>query len=263
MNGTKVIGIVGGMGPRAGIALYESITNQTPAGTDQEHLSVILMAFPGNVVDRTLFLEGKYPVNPGQDIARIVDKLAVSGAEVIGIACNTSHSPEIFEVIDAEIDRSTHKPKLLHMPMEVCRHLNGIRPALSRIGVMGTNGTYKCGLYKNLLEQHGYTVVEPDPVFQNDFIHRMIYDPRSGIKANSNQITDEARMLFGEAISYFSKQDVDAVVLGCTELSLVQGEGMVDDMLIIDSTQCFARALIREARASRDVGVSGVTLSNI
>lgn len=252
----KVIGIVGGMGSQAGIALYERITSNTPAATDQEHLSVILMAFPGDIVDRTLFLEGKVPVNPGYAIAQVIDKLAVSGAEVIGIACNTSHSPAIFELIAAEMDRFPYKPKLLHMPMEVCRYIDGIRPGISRIGIMATNGTYKCGLYRNLLEQRGYEVVEPDPTFQNDVIHRMIYDPRSGIKANSNRVTDDVRVLFGEAISYFRKRAVDAVVLGCTELSLVQSEGIIEGMLIIDSTACFARALVREAKTSREVSVS-------
>jgi aspartate racemase len=62
-------------------------------------------------------------------------------------------------------------------------------------------------------------------------------------------------MLFDEAISYFRNYEVDAVVLGCTELSLVQGEGIIDDMLIIDSTACFARALIREARMPQGVSV--------
>jgi aspartate racemase len=256
MKGSKVIGIVGGMGPRAGIALYECITNNTPAVTDQEHLSVILMSFPGNIVDRTLFLEGKVTVNPGFAIARAIDKLVVSGAEVIGVACNTSHSPEIFQAIAVEMDRFPYKPKLLHMPMEVCRHIDGIHPRISRIGVMATNGTYKCGLYRNLLEQRGYIVVEPDPLFQNNVIHRMIYDAESGIKANSNRITDDIRMLFDEAISYFRNYEVDAVVLGCTELSLVQGEGIIDDMLIIDSTACFARALIREARMPRGLSAS-------
>jgi len=232
------------MGPRAGIALYERITCGTPAAADQDHLSVILMAFPKKIVDRTLFLEGIVPVNPAYEIARVIDRLAASGAEVIGMACNTSHSPRIFDVILSEIDRFPRKLNLLHMPREVGNYFNDEYPGIRRIGVMATNGTYRSGLYNDILEERGYEVVIPDRDFQNDVIHRMIYDPHIGIKANANCITEEASILFNEALTYFKRRKAEAIVLGCTELSLV-GEKM-EGMLLVDSTACLARALIRE-----------------
>jgi len=41
-----MIGIVGGLGPLAGIDLFRKITEQTPANIDQEHLPIILFSFP-------------------------------------------------------------------------------------------------------------------------------------------------------------------------------------------------------------------------
>jgi aspartate racemase len=252
---SKVIGIVGGMGPQSGIALYESLIENTPVATDQQHLSVVLMAFPGSIVDRTLFLEDQIPTNPAYEIANVIKKLAIAGAQVIGIACNTSHSPAIFDVIVSEVSKFGLAIKLMHMPLEVCNFISNDHSKLSRIGLMTTNGTYKSAVYKNMLQERGYEVVVPDRIFQNEVIHRMIYDERIGIKANSVVITEEARLLCKEALSFFKKRNVEAIVLGCTELSLVLKTSEVDGMFIIDSTECLAKALIREALASKFVSV--------
>src|SRR5215213_8942139 len=98
----KTIGIVGGMGPQAGVALLNSITCMTGAAKDQEHLSAILMSFPGEVEDRTSFLEGNVSINPAYSIANIISRLEIAGANIIGIACNTSHAPRIYNVITEE-----------------------------------------------------------------------------------------------------------------------------------------------------------------
>lgn len=256
---SKVIGIVGGMGPQAGASLYERIISHTQATSDQEHLSVVLMAFPENIVDRTLFLENQISINPAYEIARIIEKLTISGAQVIGIACNTSHSSPILNVIISEIEKLKHKPILLNMPSEVCNYILNNHPEVSRIGLMTTNGTYKSELYKNMLQERGYEVVVPDLIIQNEIIHRMIYDPQIGIKANSSFITQEARLLCDEAMLYFRENNVEAIVLGCTELSLILNTQTVKDILIIDSTECLAKALVREALKSEGVEVDSFT----
>lgn len=250
IENSKVIGIVGGMGPQAGIALYEKLVSNTLVNTDQQHLSVVLMAFPKNIVDRTLFLEGLVSINPAYEIVKIIKKLVISGAQVIGIACNTSHSPAIFDIIAYEVGKLGSKIKLLHMPLEVCDYISGNYPRISRVGLMVTNGTYRSGLYKNLLQERGIDVVVPDRNFQNNVIHKMIYDPEIGIKANSNRIREEAQLLCNEALFFFKKHNVEAIILGCTELSLILKASEVDGMHIIDSTECLAKALVKEALAS-------------
>ena len=66
---------------------------------DQDHLPVAMLSIPEKVLDRTEFLLGKVNENPGLAIAEIANKLAETGAEIVGIPCNTAHSPEIFDAI--------------------------------------------------------------------------------------------------------------------------------------------------------------------
>ncbi len=243
----KVIGIVGGMGPQAGLALFQSILCYTKAKTDQQHLSTMMMSFPGSIVDRTLYLEGTTSINPALNIVKIIRKLENAGASVIGIACNTAHAPQIYDVILEKLDKTNSRVKLLNMPLETCKYIKKNYAHACRIGVMTSNGTYKSEVYKNLLQVWGYDVIIPDLEFQNDIIHRMIYDPEFGIKSSPNNISNEVRLLAKKALDFFIERKSDAVILGCTELSLLPTKNTVKNLQIVDSIETLARALIREA----------------
>jgi len=235
------------MGPESGLALCSSILNHTHASTDQEHLSVILMSFPRHLADRTLFLEGSVDVNPAYNVVEVIRKLENAGAQIVGIACNTCHSPEILDVISSELKKIDSHVKLVEMPFETCRYLRDYYPGIRRVGVMATNGTYKSSLYKDILHDMGYEAVIPDFEFQDEVIHKMIYDRSFGIKSNTGCIKPESQVLLRKALSFFKGQGTEAIIIGCTEISLILTDPAVDGMVILDSTQILAKALIREA----------------
>lgn len=247
LNEDCVIGIVGGMGPQSGLALFNSIICNTRCDSDQQHLSVMLMSFPKHIVDRTLFIEGTADMNPAYNIVSIIRKLERSGAKIVGMACNTSYSPQIYNVITEQLHQMNSSVKLLNMPLETCRYIRTHHADVTRIGLMTTNGTYKSGVYKNILLNWGYEVVLPDYNFQNDVIHAMIYHPEYGIKANPQKISNETKSLLTKALHYFKSKKTNAIILGCTELSLILKEGITKGMQIVDSTESMARALIAEA----------------
>jgi len=244
-----IIGIVGGMGPQAGVALFNSIMHHTVATIDQEHLSVILMSFPAQIPDRTAFLQGAAGRNPAYPIAGTIRKLEKAGATVAGIACNTSHCPGIYDVIRSELERMDARIALLHMPEETCIHIGENYPHIRRVGVMTTNGTYQSGIYRDALQRYGYDVVLPGPRFQDEVIHRSIYDRVIGLKATPDQITGQARSLVNKALHFFRENGAELVVLGCTDLSiLLSAEEAVSDIPIADSTEALAMALIKNVK---------------
>ena len=243
----NVIGIVGGMGPQAGVALYDNILCLTQATKDQQHLSVVLMSFSKYIEDRTAFLEGRSSINPAYEVVAVIEKLILAGAKIIGIPCNTSHCPEIFDVIVKEFSKLQNHITLVHMPLEVCKYIQNNYFEPRRIGLMVTNGTYKSKIYESLLLSRGYEVVIPEFSFQNDVIHKMIYDPKIGVKANPKGITEEIRLLQHRALSFFKEYKAEVIILGCTELSLIFRQSTLYKIPVVDSTQVLAKALIREA----------------
>ncbi|MCF8361688.1 MAG: hypothetical protein K9G70_03605 [Prolixibacteraceae bacterium] len=92
------IGIVGGMGPEAGIDLARLITEQTIAGCDQDHIPQVLFSLPEQINDRTEYLLKKSGPNPADSIARILITMESVGVKIAGLACNTAHAPEIFNI---------------------------------------------------------------------------------------------------------------------------------------------------------------------
>jgi len=242
----QVIGIVGGMGPESGIMLCNYINSLTPVTKDQEHLSMVLMSFPKHIVDRTAFLDGKTRINPAFQISKVIKKLESAGATIIGIACNTAHSSIIFNEIKKDLKKRGSTLKLLHMPQITCDILGKTYPKVKRVGVISTNGTYKSKIYESTLKERGYEVILPNFEFQNDVIHKMIYDADFGIKASPNIRTKEVKQLKNKTLDFFYKNNVEAIILGCTELSLVFSENP-SEIKVIDSTMSLARALVQEA----------------
>ena len=162
----KWIGVVGGVGPFAGIDLLNKIAAQTVADKDQDHLTVLNWSQPDQIVDRTEFLLGQVAQNPAIALAAQVKQLAKMGAGVVGIPCNTAHAPRIFNQIRAELAAASCDILLLHMIEEVGRFLHSNLPDVRKIGVLSTTGTYRAGVYADVLQPLGFTAVLPPLTLQ-------------------------------------------------------------------------------------------------
>jgi aspartate racemase len=241
----KTIGIVGGVGTFAGIDLYRKIYKYTDARTDQDHLPVALISIPHMVADRTMYLQGEVNENPGIAIAEIINVLATSGAEVIGIPCNTAHSAVIFNEILARIPENI---KLLHLIEEVGRHISINYPGVRRAGILGTNGTYLSKVYTDVLSTYNIEALYPDESMQKSMVHPAIYDKNYGIKAFSDPVSDRSRRDLLEVASSLIQQGAEAIILGCSEIPLAIHESRIGQCIIIDSVSVLAQALISNSR---------------
>jgi len=119
MNPRPLIGIVGGMGPYAGLDLARKVFDHTIASRDQEHLPLVLVSAPEEIEDRSVFLKGQSNRNPADSILPIISTLERAGASVVGIPCNTAHAPQIFDPLATRIKEAGYRVRLLHMVEEV------------------------------------------------------------------------------------------------------------------------------------------------
>jgi len=246
MHNEKIIGVVGGLGPYAGIEFVRKIFDQTIATTDQEHLPVVLLSYPDRVGDRTSYILGRIETNPAYAIADILGKLELLGASVAGIACNSAHAGPIFEVITDELVRRKIGLRLIHMIGETARFLAQHHPGIKRVGLVATLGTVKSKVYQSQFDPTGAQLVLPSDEVQLKTVHGAIYDPLYGIKARSNPVTAQAREALLNAITHLQSQGAEAIILGCTEVTLAIAERSVGGTLLLDPGVILARALIRE-----------------
>lgn len=243
MAAEKIIGVIAGAGPFAGLDLLGKILEQTRAEKDQDHLTVISLSRPNQILDRTEYLLGQVAENPAYAIAGQLKTLAQMGATVAGIPCNTAHAPPIFDVILEELHATNLK--LLHMIQEVGGHLSKHHPHIKRVGILSTTGTAKTGLYPQVLEPVGFEVLLPGDDLQEQVIHTAVYHPHYGIKA-CGTVTETARNNLLQGARALQQKGAEALILGCTEIPLAIKEQTLYGMDVIDPTLILARALIRE-----------------
>lgn len=238
-----MIGIVGGVGPFAGVDIVKKIIEETIAVKDQDHLPVLLSSQPHRIADRTKYLVGLVDTNPAYALAEIIQELAQAGATVVAIPCNTAHAPQIFDVVKEELQKKGCKVKLLNLIEETANYIKETQGNIA-VGVLSTTGTKNTGLYRHILQQNNLQAVEPDDKIQ-ETVHAAIYDEKYGIKAISSPVTKRARQELITGIGGLKQQGAQAVVLGCTELPLALPEKENDGIPLIDPNRILARALIK------------------
>lgn len=239
-----MIGIIGGVGPYAGVDLVTKILDHTRAGVDQEHLPLVLLSCPQRIVDRTEYLQGNVQPNPGFALGRLAVQAAVAGARVVAIPCNTAHAPKIFEVVDASLRAHRKDVQLVHMVDEVVASILRLPTRPKTVGVISTSGTFNCRLYRNALTAKGFRVVRPETSTQESLVHPAIY-ASYGIKARSNPVAERAVTDVQLVARNLIARGAEVIVLGCSELPLVFPDRQsFEGVPLIDPATILARALI-------------------
>jgi len=257
---TNLIGIGGGVGPAAGVALHQKIIENTLTdGTDQSHFDVMHFSRSSDVKDRTAFLLGKSQENPGEGMARTMLALNASAQvsgdfAVAGVPCNTFHAQPIWNrFVEHMQELGCHRVRVVHMLEETVASIAKDLPECKVIGLMSTTGTRETGVYRSLLEPAGYKVVEVEEELQPE-LHDTIYNREWGIKAVF-PVSEKARSNFTTYARRLVDMGAEAVILGCTEIPLAMPEPTLSHgdktVPLVDPVKTLARALIREANAER------------
>lgn len=214
----KTLGIIGGVGPLATMLLGEVIVRRTTAKTDQEHMHFIIDN-DTRIPDRTAYILDHAKPNPLPFLVEDAKKLKHVGADVICIPCNTAH------YFYDELSEQTDVP-IIHMIRETAGKAKSLHAR--KVGILGTTGTLSTNLYQDALRDIGL-----EPIVPNDQIQRLvmeiIYDyvkaGRSVTRAVWQRVEDE---MFA--------QGCDHIILGCTELSVVNRELLLEkDLRYVDA----------------------------
>lgn len=239
------IGIVGGMGPHAGIELARLCTTLADVTRDQDHPDLLLVSRPASLPDRTEYLAGRSDSNPAAGILAVVQELAAAGATAIGIACNTSHAAPILDPVRAGL--AARWPAVRFCSLVEAGAQGAVAAARGApVGLLATEGTYLSRLYDDAVEQAGGQVLRP-PLAVRQTLHQAIYDPRWGLKACSSPPAAQAVDVVAEAARELARCGAGAVLLGCTELPLALPPATPAPVPLVDPMHELAAALLASA----------------
>jgi aspartate racemase len=234
VGGTKVIGVLGGMGPAATADFFQKLIEATPAKTDQDHLKVVIFSNP-HVPDRTAAIRGDGP-DPLPELVAGAEALVRAGADFLTIPCVTVHY--FFDRLQA----ATRIP-ILHLIREAATAVAAEFPTLRRFGLLATTGTVESKLFEAKFEPRGLSVFGCEPAIQDSMVMDAIYAVKRG------DSLDRPRRLIRQASAHLIGRGAEAIIAGCTEIPLVLSQGDIS-VPVIDPTRYLAQAAVRRALAS-------------
>ena len=238
------IGVLGGLGPYAGLDLVRAIFDETDAHRDQDHLPVALISYPGRIPDRATWLTDRSAPSPVPGMLEVLRRLDDAGAIVAGIPCNTAHAPALYDALADGLAADGRALDLLHIVDAIVERVAEVAPGAQTIGVLATSSSVENRLHQIGLEAAGLGALVPDGAHQAE-VQAAIYDGTWGLKAESARPTQRARQVLLDAADHLIERGAEAVILGCTELPLAVPEASRGGVPFVNSTRALARALIR------------------
>jgi len=230
MKKRGVIGILGGMGPLATLEFYRRLILLTPASRDQDHFRILIDNNP-QIPNRTAAIlhDGEDPLPFLRESARGLEK---AGADFIAVPCNSAH-------YYLEGVREAVRIPVLNMIEETVSALEE-----RVVGLLATDGVRHSGLYHRACEAKGIDLLEPTPEDQAT-IMKTIY----GIKEGRKKPPDYFEQI-KDVVNQLKSRGAGAVIVGCTELSLIPNEDL--SIPVYDALGILAQATVEQALAGKE-----------
>jgi aspartate racemase len=227
----RTIGLIGGMSWES-TAEYYRIINQSVRRRLGALRSAPLILFSVDFGP----IEHAQHNNLWDDAAGILEdaarKVYRGGAECIVLCTNTMHR------IADRIQDAVPIP-FLHIADPAGRA--AVQSGFGTVGLLGTRFTMtQPFLRERLLEGYGLTVLVPPPAEQ-DRVHEIIYD-----ELCIGLVQESSRDVYREVIAGLSQRGAKAIILGCTEISLLLKPSDVA-IHLLDTTALHAEAAVNFA----------------
>lgn len=229
---SKLVGVLGGMGPMATADFFRKLIEETPAKGDQDHVPVVIYSVP-QMPSRTKAITsgGESPLP--QMLAGL-RALKTLHADFAVIPCNTAHF--WYE----ELCREGGLP-ILHIVDAVVDELSNGHGAGGTIGLLCTEETLSARIYHDRLAKLGIELVVNAPEERGQFIYPAIELVKCGR-------LEEAGGAMQQAALRLLERGAQKVVLGCTEIPVALEAVAAPCMKhCIDATRALARASVVRA----------------
>lgn len=202
----KTIGMIGGMSWESTIPYYRIINQTIKQKLGGLHSAkIVLLSVDFHEIE-ALQRAGDWET-AGQLLAQAAHSLELAGADFVVLCTNTMHK------VAAAIENAVQIP-LFHIADPTADEIK--TQGFQRIGLLGTRFTMEQDFYKlRLQQQHGLDVVVPTSE-DMDIVHRIIYQ-----ELCLGKIEDASRVEYRRIMANLVKQGAQAIILGCTEISLL------------------------------------------
>lgn len=170
----------------------------------------------------------------GRILGQAAERVEAAGADFFVLCTNTMH--KVAPLIEKKI-----AIPLLHIADATAEEIT--QAGIETVGLLGTRFTMEEDFYRGRLEErHGLRVLIPDEDGR-EIVHRVIYQ-----ELCLGKIIPQSRDRYVEVITELANQGAEAVILGCTEISLLL-EAESCPIRVFDTTEIHAQKAVEWATA--------------
>ncbi len=230
----KVIGLIGGMSWESTVPYYRQVNETVRERLGGLHSAkIVLYSVDFHEIER-LQHAGNWDA-AGKVLGEAARALESAGADFLVLCTNTMHK------VAPAIESAVRIP-LFHIADPTADEIK--QAGFSAVGLLGTRFTMEQEFYTDRLrERHGLRVLTPKQE-DREVVHRVIYE-----ELCLGKVLPESRLEYRRIISGLVAQGAEAVILGCTEISLLVGQ-QDSDVPLFDTTSIHARRAAEWALSS-------------
>ncbi|KAB8151543.1 amino acid racemase [Kordia sp. TARA_039_SRF] len=219
---SKTLGIISGMGTRAGLLFVNKLIDRIEAPKDQDFPEFILHN-NSKVPDRTLsIVYGEE--SPEKQLLRSVAMLNESNVDFIVSTCVTS-----YYFID-QFQENLKSNILNPIDLVFSRILNEY-PAYEKIGLLATTGTVNSKIFHKRFKNSSLQLITLNSHDQEEKFMKSVY-MKGGFK--SAHIIPEAYDAFEASMEALNNQGAELIIGGCTEAQIGYEKLKAPNTLYID-----------------------------
>ena len=224
----KTIGLLGGMSWESTALYYQSINQGVKAGLGGLNSAKICMVSVNFDEIEKLQHQGKWD-ETAVILGNAARSVEAGGADFLLICTNTMHK------VAPEIEASIAIP-ILHIADATANRL--LADGVKRVGLLGTRFTMEQDFYKHrLTEKFGIEVLVPNDQ-DRTIVHDVIYN-----ELCLGEIKAESKAQYLEIVARLHAQGAEAVIMGCTEITLLISQ-QDTDVSLYDTTAIHAEEAV-------------------
>jgi aspartate racemase len=226
----KKIGIIGGLGPEATIDYYKEIINAFKNEKGNLNYPEIIIYSVNMSEFLGLMKEKKYDQVTTLLLEKI-EGLKRAGAEFVVLSANTPHL--LF-------DRIKEKCGIPMISIVEAACNESIKRGYKRTGLFGTGFTMEASFFTDIFKNQGIDVITPDKEDRDLINHRLFSEIELGIFKD-----DTRMMLIGIIEKMVQEQQIDSLILGCTEFPLILKESSYAGIPMLNTTKIHVDAIVK------------------
>lgn len=220
----KTLGLIGGMSWESTVPYYRLINEAIKARLGGLHSARLVLYSVDFDEIAQLQHAGEWDA-AGRVLADAAQRLERAGAQGLVICANTMH--KVAPAIEAAV-----RIPVLHVVDAVAEEIRAA--GFSMVGLLGTRFTMEHPFYAEHLARHGLKALIPEKD-DRDVVHRVVYE-----ELCLGKIVDASRDEYRRIMAKLVAQGAEAIILGCTEISMLVG-AQDASVPLFDTTAIHAR----------------------